>query len=323
MNAFGILFGAAAAAALAWLFWLFSRRRGGDELAPVGAGTASAGDGDPNRIAAGLLRELLAGTITPGEARRSWPPNVSQASAESYIAYFEEGLDGHGLRDTTMDDVVRNLARLLERTSEAPPASSSASARPASEVVERMVLSYLVFERTQIESALASGQLDLASADHEAGALTGVPRTLFDRERLENQERAVLMADTGAVPPSRLMALHWRVECVGALAWALGLLEDLPPCTERFDYAAIDAAVPKARSAVDDAATATLRPSHEIAAMRARLQSERRAAAEELEGHEGDRDRSLVHSRALERCRAIEWLVTPDAPSLEATNPHA
>jgi hypothetical protein len=96
-------------------------RRAKLDIAPwQDEGTKSEGAHGPdalgNRAAAAILRGLLAGELTPEQARARWPSEpVSPTAARSYIDYFDGGLDGRGMRDPSVDDVIDNLVRLLER----------------------------------------------------------------------------------------------------------------------------------------------------------------------------------------------------------------
>lgn len=115
--------------------------------------------------------------------------------------------------------------------------------------------------------------MDFAEADRQAGQLSGSMAYLFGVADLEDDERAVLFADTGRVPPALVMSLHWRIECVGVLRWALGQVVAIPP--ERFNYDQLDALLPLTPEiAVAAANEATLRPLEELLAARSSLRRE-------------------------------------------------
>lgn len=76
-----------------------------------------AAGGHPDAAAAGILRGLLAGDVTPAQARRTWPQGVSEPNARSYIDYFEERHSASGQPAMPgFDQVVENLASQLERS---------------------------------------------------------------------------------------------------------------------------------------------------------------------------------------------------------------
>jgi hypothetical protein len=58
---------------------------------------------------------LLDGTLTPKDARARWPKEqLTQPAAASYIRYFEKGFDDRGTRLPGVDEMVEQLATLLD-----------------------------------------------------------------------------------------------------------------------------------------------------------------------------------------------------------------
>jgi len=283
------------------------------------------------QIAARILRALLADQLSVSDARRAWPTGrLSQPSAVTYLDYFAEGLDGRGTRDPQVDRMIAELATMLEREGAASWDDKSeswqvdgqavATTREPADVFTRMVASYLAFHRTRIENALAVGEQGFADVDKIAGQLSGGMRSLFGYDLLEDDERVVLKAPTGRVPRRQLMLMHWRIECVGVLAWALGLLPEIPDASERFDYDAIDALSPETREqATARTQTACLRPTRELMEARARWRQNRLSTEAALQRDPKSSELQLRRSRALERYRALIWLTNVHYGSLAET----
>jgi hypothetical protein len=289
-------------------FWSWFHRR-----------NASTGTGDSQ--AAGILTALLDGKLTSVEARARWPREpLSHPTAHSYLEYFEHGLDGKGMRDPTMDRVVRNLVTVLSRgdgqwneRTESWEAGGEPVDKPreARDAYYRMCISALAVRRANAETDPAS--FDVRTLVANAHAL--------GETNLDPKERQILNASIGAVPLSLAMEMHWRIEVVGALAWSLGLVDEIPQPDMRFDYKLLDERVPQSVPEINAGArTAALLPVQQLLAMRARLRQERVEAFNARVGHENDRELSFRNSRALERYRAMQWLLNPSTPSLEATS---
>jgi Domain of unknown function (DUF4272) len=288
-----------------------------------------------DQAAAALLRGLLAGDLNVKEARRKWPNGpTSEPSASTYLDYFEQGLDGKGTRDPQVDRIVANLANSLDSGGNSKWHDKSESwqvgsahvdeTRSADQVFRRMVASYLAFERTRLEMALAAHVLSFPEADKEAGKLSGAMSYLFGTDDLEDDERRVLKAPTGEILRADLSNMHWRIECVGVLAWALGFLPELPAASERFNYETIRAA---AISTPEDAKTkeksARLRPTSDLLLARASWKVERLASENAARKAPNNTGLQLTRSRAVERYRALIWLTNSYYPSMEQTSAEA
>jgi Domain of unknown function (DUF4272) len=128
-------------------------------------------------------------------------------------------------------------------------------------------------------------------------------------------EEAFLAQDS---PPDELIfAASWRTESLQVLTWALGMIDQLPPPSERANLSHIGL-TPEILAAPDSfASSATLRSEDELEAARAEMTSHHwgvRAgpAGRRLFGHpeaESSFDPGVVEQRHY----AIEWLVGPES----------
>jgi hypothetical protein len=120
----------------------------------------------------------------------------------------------------------------------------------------------------------------------------------------------VLSVPVGELDPSLLLGAHWRGETASAIAWALGLVDVIPPPSQRSDAATMETFFP-----LDDRppgiAQARLRDRALIAAELAAWKQNLAAAA-------ATRDRAALpdelaafeFSRSYERARGLAWVLS-------------
>jgi hypothetical protein len=121
--------------------------------------------------------------------------------------------------------------------------------------------------------------------------------------------------DQDAPPDTLVFAASWRTESLQVLTWALGLLDQLPPASERADLSLVGLTRNILKAPDVFAASATLRPEAELEAALAEMTSHHwgvRAgpAGRRLHGHpevESSFDPGVVEQRHY----AIEWLTGP------------
>jgi hypothetical protein len=167
-----------------------------------------------------------------------------------------------------------------------------------------------------------------AEVAYRALALFGVANAAYEqppataREWLEKYgvtrhlspwESAFVAQDS---PPEEMtFAASWRTESLQVLTWALGLLDQLPPPSERADLSLVGLTREILAAPDAFAAAATLRPDAELEAALAEMTSHHwgvRAgpAGRRLHGHpeiESSFDPGVVEQRHY----AIEWLAGP------------
>jgi len=115
-------------------------------------------------------------------------------------------------------------------TPEAPSDATTGSRPIASVVVERIACLRAVSDRCFGEELFSDGVIDLAQL--RAGSLW------IERAGLSAfftaAERGLLERALGTWPRAMVLSVSWRAECVGVFAWALRLVDALPPCDSPF-----------------------------------------------------------------------------------------
>jgi hypothetical protein len=120
--------------------------------------------------------------------------------------------------------------------------------------------------------------------------------------------------------PLFLLALY-RIEVAVGIAWALGLLDSLPPIDEGADVATLDHLLPADGSPHESIPGARLRDREQLTAARGEwTETLRSVRARREETH--DESTAVQFSRAFERARALTW-VTSNAPFIEDMEPEA
>ncbi len=213
-----------------------------------------------------------------------------------------------------------DLSRWWKKVTGSAEAQPPPTPQDPQNVLMRTVISLLVCDRTGIDARYVQGAITFDEAAHECAVMAGAPYSLFGVERLEPIERVGLFGAIGGLQPDIEIRLHWRLECAGTLAWALGLIAEVPTPDRRFDRAELDRVVPHTCEEVLALSNVQLRPHATLLSMRDRLRVERVKAKAALVGHETDMDLSFRNSRALERLRAIEWVLDARLAYLEGTS---
>ena len=180
----------------------------------------------------------------------------------------------------------------------------------AAVVFHRLVLCLIASERARLEMELASGEMSVDEARLKASELRRLVSELGLNEAVDAWERVLLDADVGTVDDDLTLGMHWRVEVASALAWALQLLEEVPSPSERPDIEALWNLFPDTVAQFErDRSRAALRDESRLLAMRERLGEELLTVCAQFEMKRSDRDANLARSAALERSRAMHWLL--------------
>lgn len=129
----------------------------------------------------------------------------------------------------------------------------------------------------------------------------------------------VVRVPVGALEPSLLLGAHWRAETAVSVAWALGLLDEIPSPSQRSDAPLLEAFFPLTEAPPASLAGARLR---DRAVLSGKLLEWRRHLAtatanrERATGGPTEEVAALEFSRAYERARGLAWILG-DAPSID------
>ena len=120
----------------------------------------------------------------------------------------------------------------------------------------------------------------------------------------------ILKVPVGEMEPPLLLGAHWRIEAACAIAWAMGLVEVIPPPSQRSDAATMESFFP-----TDDRPSAigqmALRDRALIAAeLAAWKQNLVVAAANRDRAGPTDEAAAFEFSRAYERTRGLAWVLS-------------
>jgi hypothetical protein len=155
--------------------------------------------------------------------------------------------------------------------------------RPAALVARRATLIAALLRRTALEIGLNVG--DPEAERFDLGAWTaseGLPALAT------TEEAETLVAPLGALDPIQIDRATWEAEALVALAWALGLVESIPPYDAIADpLAALDAMPAPWDSLAQFARSAKLRPVDELATERERAEVWRWRALAEMTRRDG------------------------------------
>jgi hypothetical protein len=311
----------------------------------------------PQQRAAMTLVALADGSLTVALARKYWPLADDVPDIEPYLEYITISRAFPGLSTDGADrfgDDVRALLRGEWTTDRFPmgidPDAPSdddeedvdeeggdpRAAAPAPDWMatipfrrpdpaDRDVNAVLGLAVCMAMLCAAGGaEIDGAKGAPGAEATRLTARTLADfvgaGRFLTDRQRRILHSPhpIGHLRPDLALEAFWCGDGAAVLLWAVGLLPEVPSSTDSVDPRAMMQALPTSQ----DAARALLerchlRPRDELVAMHERLRDERlrTRAADDL----ADETASIIRSRALERYRAIRWLVEDRWPDIEAT----
>jgi hypothetical protein len=125
----------------------------------------------------------------------------------------------------------------------------------------------------------------------------------------------VLGVPVGGLEQPLYLGAHWRGETAASLAWALRLVDAIPPVDERSDMGVLEALMPLDAAPPEALRHATLRDRAELA--RARDDWRRQTAeADDRRAGASSELAELAFSRAFERARGLAWILD-GAPSIE------
>ena len=129
----------------------------------------------------------------------------------------------------------------------------------------------------------------------------------------------VLGLPVGDLAPSLVLGAHWRGEAAAAIAWALGLVDEIPPPPQRSDPALIEGLFPLQGAPAPAIRDARLRDRAEIAAKLSEWKQHLDVTAKNRDrAGPADEAAALEFSRSYERARALAW-VLGEAPSIDDT----
>ena len=129
----------------------------------------------------------------------------------------------------------------------------------------------------------------------------------------------VLQVPVGDLDPSLLLGAHWRAEAAASIAWALGLVDQIPPPSQRSDVAALESLFPLADRSAPAIAQARMRDRAAIAGKLAEWKQHLSVATANREtAGPADESAAFAVSRAYERTRGLAWVLT-DVASIDDT----
>ena len=129
----------------------------------------------------------------------------------------------------------------------------------------------------------------------------------------------VLGVPVGELDPSLLLGAHWRAEAAAGIAWALDLMDEIPPMSERSDPATLERFFPLRDAPPPSIAQARLRDRAAIAGKLAEWKEHLSVATASREAAgPADEAAAFAFSRAYERTRGLAWVLT-DVASIDDT----
>ena len=183
--------------------------------------------------------------------------------------------------------------------------------RPSAlEASDRALVLYALVRRAAIELVLA--EHDDTRRYEQAEAARAETDRWLERESLReaptDTERMLLGAPSGSWTGEAIADGLWRKEALGALLWALGHLEALPPIEREFSVPELNERLETLGSVSSFRARGRLRDDPELAAAWEEASGWSSAAAGN--GH----DDATLASISAERSRALAWLRDRSAP---------
>jgi hypothetical protein len=185
------------------------------------------------------------------------------------------------------------------------------SAPTADRVSDRALALYALIRRATIEHAL--GQFgDEPIRVRQAETARAETARWLEREgvghAVDEQERTLFEAVSGAWPSDAIADGMWRKEALGALLWSLRHIETMPGIDDEFEVSVLNERIERYGSVSSFRANGTLRREEELEA--AWREADAWFAA--TEGRDGT-DATLA-SISAERSRAFAWLLDDARP---------
>jgi hypothetical protein len=184
---------------------------------------------------------------------------------------------------------------------------TAVAARPTPrEAADRALVLYAFVRRGTIEHVLDDADADPTRVEQAERAREETDRWLAAHDleaALTETESRLLGAESGLWPPEAIVDAVWRREALGALLWALGHLERIPPYDTEFDQAMLDAAIVDSGSVDRFRAVSRLRDDDELLGALGEADTWRGAMAD-AEGED-----AVMASLAAERLWALSWLL--------------
>ncbi len=132
----------------------------------------------------------------------------------------------------------------------------------------------------------------------------------------------VLHVPVGDLEPQLYLEAEWRIDTAASIAWALGLVDEIPPMAQRSDSAMLETFFPLQGSLPAAVKDARLRDRAAIIGKVTEWRQNLKAASANRDGSVGsptEEAAAFEFSRAYERTRGLVWVLTA-APSIDDTD---
>lgn len=185
------------------------------------------------------------------------------------------------------------------------------SAPSAERVSDRALVLYALIRRATIEHALGGFEDEPIRIRQAEGARAETTRWL-EREgvdaAVDEGERSLFDAVSGAWPSDAIADGMWRKEALGALLWSLRHVERMPPIDDEFEVSVLNERIERYGSVSSFRSNGSLRSAEELEA----AWHEAGAWFAATEGRDGP-DATLA-SISAERSRALGWVLDDARP---------
>jgi hypothetical protein len=185
------------------------------------------------------------------------------------------------------------------------------SSPTAERVSDRALVLYALIRRAGIEHALGEF-VDEPIRIRQAETARAETERWLEREgatgEVDEQERILFDAVSGAWPPEAIADGMWRKEALGALLWSLRHIQGMPPIDDEFEVSVLNERIERYGSVSSFRANGSLRSAEEIE--EAWRETDAWLAA--TEGRDGA-DATLA-SISAERSRALGWVLDDARP---------
>jgi hypothetical protein len=175
------------------------------------------------------------------------------------------------------------------------------------------------WRRALLDAHLREGALDAGTLAERLSDLVAYVELAGGTDKFT---RHVLGIAVGELDQTLFLEALYRIETAVSIAWALGLVDALPPIEEGADVETLSQLFPlygsPARSIREATLRVTPRAADELAAQRSSWSSRLATARQKRALSPNDESLAIQFSRAFERTRGLVW-VSSDTPSIEDT----
>ena len=119
----------------------------------------------------------------------------------------------------------------------------------------------------------------------------------------------VLSLGLGELDQGAFLEALYRIETATSVAWALGLVDAIPPVEQRADWAAMDALFPLDGPPAPSISEARLRPTDLLAKALEEWKSKTVLARKKRDALPSSEAAGIEFSRAFERARGLAWVL--------------